>query len=419
MKLALTGASGYIGERLLRLAAAQGHELVALTRRRPALPVTEWIPWELGGTAPIELPPGTTALVHLAATTTPGASEGETEVRAAQLLLAAARRSGSRFIFISSQTACADAPTAYGRGKWRIEQDVLAAGGLVLRPGMVYGARERGLFGQLASTLRKLPVLPAFLPTPLVQPVHVDDLAAAILAAAAQPALPATVLCIGAAAPVSFTAFLRCLARHWLRRTRVVVPVPVLLVSLLRRLVGRLGSAGAALDRLGSLFALPVMRSAEDLARLGISLRPLPSGMARSGNGSRRALLREGRALLCYTLRAPPSASLVRRYVQAIEQLRGNAALPLPTLLLRFPALLPLVEDQRNGELCWRLQAAVALGEASPQGARRYLRLGQQTGCLRGAVLLARALAAELLWRLVRLCLWPVLLLRRNAEWPR
>src|SRR5690606_18848395 len=100
----------------------------------------------------------------------------EMEIHAASALLSATTALKARFIFVSSQTAQAGAPTQYGRTKHSIEQLVLESGGIVIRPGMVYGGPSLGLNGTLSRLVRKLPVLPAFLPSPRVQPVHVDDL---------------------------------------------------------------------------------------------------------------------------------------------------------------------------------------------------------------------------------------------------
>jgi len=36
---------------------------------------------------------------------------------------------------------------------------------------------KRGLFGTLVKVVRRLPLLPTFLPAPKIQPIHVDDLA--------------------------------------------------------------------------------------------------------------------------------------------------------------------------------------------------------------------------------------------------
>ena len=111
-----------------------------MSRKRPLSFAPSWIFFDLSLDHLIVLPPGVDAVVHLAANTTQTtSSEDKREVFAAQMLIKAAREADARFIFISSQTARIDAPTAYGRNKWQIEQEVLLAGGWVVRPGQVYG----------------------------------------------------------------------------------------------------------------------------------------------------------------------------------------------------------------------------------------------------------------------------------------
>src|SRR5262249_3443127 len=66
LRLIVTGASGYIGMRLVELAVARGHEVVLLGSAPPGLQVAEVFPWRLGETPPPEALQGATAVVHLA-----------------------------------------------------------------------------------------------------------------------------------------------------------------------------------------------------------------------------------------------------------------------------------------------------------------------------------------------------------------
>jgi len=124
------------------------------------------------------------------------------------------------------------------------------------------------------------------------------------------------------------------------------------------------------------------METAADLNRLGITLRPLPSGMSRSGNNRRRDLTYEGRALLQYVLKTKPSFNLVRRYVRCIEQLRGGGIVEVPWLLLSNPHLIALIDQpgksasKGDEEFAWRLNAVMVLAEASTKGAIRFLNAG-------------------------------------------
>jgi nucleoside-diphosphate-sugar epimerase len=412
MRIAITGATGYIGQRLVRAALEAGHEVLALSREPVRRAGLTWQAFELADTAPLSLPEDTGAVFHLAAETQQATGAGEIELAAARRLIDAASAVRAGFVFVSSQAAQADAPTAYGRIKWQIELLTLAAGGHVVRPGLVYGGPEQGLFGRLCALVRRQPLLPAFVPAPLVQPVHIDDLVKALLTCLTQA--PSSVHCVAAPEGVSFTRFLQVLAVERTGRRLIGVPVPTVLVRIASRLLGPALSSKLGLDRLRSLFALPRRETTIDLQNLGLTLRPLRDGMTRSGCG-RRSLLIEGRALLAYVLRMAPANSLVRRYVRAIETLRNGRSLHLPGPIRRAPALLalldraPCLNTEFRNELDWRLNAALILGEASPQGAVRFLGLNSRSGRLRSVVKMTLAVAREALRRVGQLLLWPIL----------
>lgn len=412
MRIAITGATGYIGQRLVRAARLAGHDVLALSRRPMTEPEVAWQHFDLADAMPLLLPSDIAAVFHLAAETQHARIVEQTERAAAQRLIDAAGAVGAGFVFVSSQTACADAPTAYGRIKWQIERMTLFAGGWVVRPGQVYGGRERGLFGMLCTLVRRLPVLPAFVPEPVVQPVHVDDLAEALLASLAQA--PSSELCVAASKGLGFAAFLQAIARGRTGRRPITIPVPTLLVRAMEKLLGPGTSSKLGIDRLRSLFALPRMDTVGDLQRLSLTLRPLSAGMTLSGDG-RRELLREGRAFLTYVLRMEPLGVLVRRYVRAVETLRMGQALHLPELALRLPALLALldgaggIDPAFRSELMWRLNAALMIAEASPQGACRFLGVDRPGGWLLSGLRITRAVVMEISRRMGQLLLRPLL----------
>lgn len=408
MKLLITGATGYIGQRVSTLAAARGHEVIYATRQ-PGPASSAWLPYDLRGPAPA-CPAGIQALIHLAADTSTGTDAGvDDEVSAAQALIQCAQQGSARFIFISSQTAEAMAPSIYGRTKWRIEQHVLAAGGTVIRPGQVYGGPERGLFGLLSGLVRRSPFIPILMPAPCVQPIHVDDLAASILAVAERDDLHAEVLNLGAVRPIAFGHFLRSIATHRVRATRLPIPLPVPLLRLLRWSLGRSLSTKLGLERIFSLIHLPPMASERSLQKLGIQLRPLAHGMHRSGHGQRRGLLQEAAVLLHYLLKSPPHSSLVSRYARALERAGKTRPVIHSRLMMGWPILLTLLDTPSvlrkpdGQELAWRLQVALAIAEASPQGAQVFLGVHQSRSPVATLVALGLTAVKASVWQLAAL----------------
>ncbi|MEU7907529.1 NAD(P)-dependent oxidoreductase [Actinoplanes sp. NPDC049118] len=202
MRLVVTGASGFCGTAVARLAAARGHEVLCLGRR-PG-PVGRHVPWDAAGPAPgLD---GADAVVHLAAAVgdpRPG-RRVEREFRAvnvdgaARLLDAAA---GLPVVWVSSASVYRPGPYPgpvredhpadgqrgpYGRTKAAGERLALAAGAVALRPRAVYGDGDRHLLPRLRRVVRGGR---AWLPGPDVAMslTAVENLAAACLAALGWP----------------------------------------------------------------------------------------------------------------------------------------------------------------------------------------------------------------------------------------
>ena len=348
----ITGATGYLGARVLRRLETEGIGWTALSRTMPVSAAGRHVLFRFGeplDAAAVGLRRAD-ALIHLAASTRAEPADVAAEVESAARLLRLAKSLGARFIFASSQTAAPDAPTGYGRMKWRIEQLVEAEGGVNARIGLVYGGPEKGLFGLLCAFARKGPVLPRFLPDPSVQPIHVDDVANALIAIAFFAGRLEARYELASPQPVGFSRFLAALAQRRVRRRRLFVPVPSFALTLVRRLLGR--SSPARLSQLESLFRLPPLpHAAEHLASLGLKLRPLEDGMARSGSLRRRALAAEGKRHFRHLVGARTPGSLVRRYVRAIERAGEDGAAT------------DSMEAQR------RMLVAIRVLEASPLGA--------------------------------------------------
>ena len=414
--IVVTGGNGYIGSCFTAVATERGHHVTIASRQQPACGNVPWLYFDLASYKAFDIPFDTDILVHLAANIS--ATEFldiETEVAAAQELIKLTKKVNAKFIFVSSQTAREHAPTDYGRSKWHIEQAVLAAGGWVVRPGQVYGGELRGLYGTLVNSVSKLLFLPAFVPPPRVQPIHLFDFAEGLLRLVERDDLPSRVYCLADPIPIAFSSFLAEIATSRLRCKVLFIPIPTLVIKFFIKVTGTNWQKRFGLTRLNSLFDLPNMTTASDLEILGLSLRSLPAGLHPSGNNSRRRLLREAKALLTYILKERPDSVLLRRYVRSIEALRGGCVLELPEIVVCFPILLSLIDstwwrtDKLAAEFAWRMDAATVIAEASPAGASRFLGISQSEGMFRSICLLANAVFGEVFWRLMRLFVSPIL----------
>ena len=414
MKLMITGSSGYVGKNLIRMAEKEGYELITTMRNKVSAMSPSEIYFDIQMSSALIIPDGVNAVIHLAANTTNEYSEDEeSELWAAKRLIAAAKISKSKIIFVSSQTARPNAPTAYGRIKWRIEQEVLSGGGWVVRPGQVYGGDLNGLFGKLVGLIKRYQILPAFIPEPMIQPIHVEDLAVGLLKIARADHLPSRIYCLADPRPISFKKFLSDIAKYRLHSKRLFFPVPSVVIVWLNLIFNKsIKVKIPELQRLQSLIELKPMESDPDLKTLGLILRPLDVGLGILVK-KRRMLLKEGRSLFIYLLQDPPGIALLCRYVRAIEKLRGGQSLPIPKAILNFPLFLAFLDgliwgDKNIGiEYLWRLDAATVLSETTPLGSKHFLLVNQ--GRFNAVVSVMNAIGFELIFRPLKVLIYPMI----------
>lgn len=364
----ITGAAGYLGEVVSRAALAAGWRVTAAARRDPGLPGADWMPYDLRR-PPAQLPGDLDAVLHLAAETRSETLPdliAEVDEVAAAAALRAALPTGCRFVFVSSQSAAPGAPTRYGRVKAAIEALCDGPHDRIVRPGLVYGGAEKGLFGRLCALGRALPVVPALWPSPKVQPIHVEDLAIALLRIAERQGGAAR-FDLGSPEPVTFTAFWAGLVRHRLRRPAIPLPVPRFALEIAAPLLRRLG---VETDRITALYALKPLETRDSLARLSLGLRPLTDGLHPCGRGRRRRLAAEGRAAFRRFGLSHPGNGALRRYLRAVEAYGG---------------------DRRE-----RLLTALTIAEFTPEGAAALL--PTRPSLIAALWAFARAAGDEVMW---------------------
>jgi NADH dehydrogenase len=185
MRVLVTGASGFIGQSLVRRLLEKGHAVRALVRKPPLAAATsglEYVVGDLTDAASLDRAcQGMEGVVHLACAT--GVADPKivraVNVEGTRALLEAAKKHGvRRFVFISTISAARRRRGPYGQTKREGEQMVAASGleFVTLRPSLVYGSGNVGLFATLAAYLRKLPVVPVIGNGRIeLDPVHIDD----------------------------------------------------------------------------------------------------------------------------------------------------------------------------------------------------------------------------------------------------
>ena len=189
MTLAVTGATGFVGQALLDRAAQAGIPIRAITRReQPERPGVTWIAGDLDApNALAQAMKGAEAVLHIAGVVNapqPAGFETGNVKGTLNVIEAAVKARVNRLVFVSSLSAREPHLSAYGSSKARAEKLVRASGldWTIVRPPAIYGPRDHEM----------LPLFKAakwgFVPMPQREGrasyIHVDDLARLLLALA-------------------------------------------------------------------------------------------------------------------------------------------------------------------------------------------------------------------------------------------
>jgi len=185
MILAVTGGTGFVGQRLLQIATERGHSVRALTRRpQDARNGIEWIDGNLEDREVLErLVQGSDAVIHIAGViNAPDAAGFEAgNVKGTLAMLAAATAAGTRrFVHVSSLAAREPKLSQYGASKARSE-DLVEGSGLdwvVVRPPAVYGPGDKETLELFRMAKAGFILLP---PKGRLSLIHVDDLSRLLL----------------------------------------------------------------------------------------------------------------------------------------------------------------------------------------------------------------------------------------------
>jgi uncharacterized protein YbjT (DUF2867 family) len=198
----------------------------------------------------------------------------------------AATPEAARLVLLGSTRRFTRWPDAHGRGVIAGEAALLRSGrpGVMLHPTMIYGAEGEDNVQRLAALLRRLPLVP--LPgggRALVQPIHQDDVTAAILAALAVDWRAPATLVIAGPEPLPYADFVRAVARAAGLAVPRIVPIPAAVLQAIAPLAARL-------PFLPRIDAAEIRRLQEDKAfdigpmsvTLGLRPMPLAHGLART-----------------------------------------------------------------------------------------------------------------------------------------
>jgi nucleoside-diphosphate-sugar epimerase len=190
MRIALTGATGFVGRPVRRLLIEGGHEVSVLARNPNLLEDVGELRVVTGDlfnkAALAELVKGADAVLHLAGAIRARGPEGFFAVNkdgTANLAKVALEAGVKRLVYVSSLSAREPQLSAYGASKFAAEQAVATLAAdmkvLIVRPPAVYGPDDEATLPLLKEITRPVAIIPGN-SGQRFSLIHVDDLAAVL-----------------------------------------------------------------------------------------------------------------------------------------------------------------------------------------------------------------------------------------------
>jgi nucleoside-diphosphate-sugar epimerase len=218
MRLFVTGATGFTGSRLVPLLLQNGFQVCCLNRPSSdrsvlAQPEIEWVTGDVFHTDALSAAmQGTDTLINVVSL---GFGHADSIIRAAQ-------NAGIKRCIIISTTAIFTQLDARSKAMRVDAERVIKSSGLqytILRPTMIYGsARDRNMW-RLIQFMHDSPIVPIFGDgNSLQQPIHVDDVAHAILSCLQSERTIGKSYNIAGKYPLTYNAVLDTIAAHMKKR---------------------------------------------------------------------------------------------------------------------------------------------------------------------------------------------------------
>jgi uncharacterized protein YbjT (DUF2867 family) len=333
-RILLTGATGYIGGRLLRSLEEGGHVVRCLARRPAKVattrPTTEVVAGDCLDEASLgRALAGVRSAYYLVHSMAAGADFADLDRRAADNFGRAAARAGvHRLGYLGGLTDATGAVSAHLRSRAETG-DILRAGGVKViefRASVVIGAGSLS-FQMIQALVERLPVMvcPRWVET-LTQPIAIDDVVAYLVAALDLPDTGSKLFEIGGPEVVSYGDMIREYARiRGLRR--LLLPVPVLTPHLSGLWLALVTPAQARVGRalVEGLKTATIVRSNEARTAFGIEPMRLHASFAKAIEDGTAARLKTDTRTVTVNAPAPRAFAPVRRIGGAAGWYFGNS----------------------------------------------------------------------------------------------
>ena len=382
----VTGAAGMVGGRAVEALLGAGHRVRAFVRSETnALAERSRLEVMRGDMTRLEdvrrAISGVDVVVHLAARKNDESDSHAVNVGGATHLALACRESGvGHVVHVSTQSVRLPKRGTYGETQ-RLAECALRDSGLpvvTLRPSVVYRDLESGILGSIVrfSKLPRIPVVGRG--DVLFRPIHVDDLARALVRASENPELAGEPYDVGGPSELDFLGLVDAVtSRTGRARGKLHLPVP------LCRLLALVGGPITRSNVLGATQKVPLFTK-RFVRDFGFEPRGFEEGLASlelPGGGSDREADAEleARSLLRYVARGglrswSPDSTLIDRYLRAAGSAPALREHRLDPIVLRRPMLLAGLDAvaalrSPHSPLRSKLIIAAALIECRPESA--------------------------------------------------
>ena len=235
---AITGASGYVGSRIAQRLAQDGR-VVALCRKPASDADISWSPSSSEDVAPLLRQRRVSVLIHAAWDFSAVTAEDiqRVNVEGSIRLLRMAKAAGvGRIVFISTISAFIGARSLYGKAKLQVESVAAELGGIILRPGLVFGDSPGGVFGSIRKQVQHQKFIPLIGSGKAPQFLVPEETLAEVVAAAAAGRFdraPGEPITVANPHPWPFRDLVRNLALAQGREvTLIALPWPLLYAGL-------------------------------------------------------------------------------------------------------------------------------------------------------------------------------------------
>lgn len=242
----VTGASGFIGRALVEHLLHEGWSVFAMTRSG-RYPIShthlEVVKGDMRDKKSLTLATRQVAyIVHLASAKQDEVDSYDTNVLGTQNLVDASKENNVELI-VNISTISTKIPRRGVYGSTKNEADEIIRKSnipyVILKPSVVYGDLEHGVFGSMVKFSRRLPIVPVFGSGECVfRPVYIGDVVKVIEKSLVQSSLHNKVYDLVGPDQVSFNSLLRIVGTDLLNKKVRIVHVPIPVGIFLAHLLG-------------------------------------------------------------------------------------------------------------------------------------------------------------------------------------